>query len=198
MLTERPRYGSGIAANMLRDEETAGYVKSAILMDPISFMLHLPHVAYNFVSIQPQAHSMRFLTVPQTRRKPSSASEHMLHYFSSQDMMISHTLARRFFWTEFILFKEDLPSGVPVLVILSGRDIIVPTKDVWNYLTDATNLEETESDATGDYAEWTDGEMKVLWFGGLNHAGLFNTKGARRAVVRQICQQSQIVSPQAP
>ena len=50
-LTVMLRYGSGIAANILRDPETARYVKSALLMDPISFMLHLPHVAYNFVSL---------------------------------------------------------------------------------------------------------------------------------------------------
>ena len=43
-------YGSGIAANMLRDSEVAKYVKSAVLMDPICFMLHMPDVAYNFVS----------------------------------------------------------------------------------------------------------------------------------------------------
>ena len=43
-------YGSGIAANILRDAEFVKYVKAAVLMDPICFMLHLPGVAYNFVS----------------------------------------------------------------------------------------------------------------------------------------------------
>jgi pimeloyl-ACP methyl ester carboxylesterase len=45
------RYGSAIAATILRDPTfPTTSIKMAILLDPISFMLHLPDVAYNFVS----------------------------------------------------------------------------------------------------------------------------------------------------
>lgn len=44
------RYGSAIAATILRDPTfPSKSVRMAFLLDPISFMLHLPDVAYNFV-----------------------------------------------------------------------------------------------------------------------------------------------------
>lgn len=124
----------------------------------------------------------------QTRREPSSASEHMLHYFSSQDMMISHTLARRFFWSEYTLWKEDL-EGLPLTVTLSGRDIVVPAEAVWNYLTDS--MSDDARSKPGGTSEWQRDAWRVLWFDDLNHAGLLNSKGARRGVVqlvRQYCE----------
>lgn len=62
-----------------------------ILVDPIPFLLHFPDTTYNF-----------------TRRKPRSASEIFLFYFASMDMGSAHTLCRRFFWNQLILWKEDL------------------------------------------------------------------------------------------
>ena len=112
----------------------------------------------------------------------------MLHYFSSQDMMISHTLARRFFWKEFILFKDDLPSALPLTVTLSGKDIIVPTKDVWDYLTDAARPERNGDDPVND-VEWRNDHLKVCWFANMNHAGVFNSKGARRGTATMVLQQ---------
>jgi hypothetical protein len=49
-LTRKNRYGSAIAASILRDPTfPPESIKMAFLLDPISFMLHLPDVAYNFV-----------------------------------------------------------------------------------------------------------------------------------------------------
>ncbi|KAH9840475.1 hypothetical protein Tdes44962_MAKER01675 [Teratosphaeria destructans] len=129
-------YGTAIAANLLRtDSALSKRVKAAVLMDPICFLLHLPDVCYNF------------------------ANEHMLHYFSSQDAMISHTLARRFFWSEYILWKEDI-AGLPMTVTLSGQDLIVPTRAVWTYLTgeDIADKDARREDLTfrpQSDAEWT-------------------------------------------
>lgn len=43
-------YGTAIAATILRDPVFSLNVKAAILLDPICFLLHLPDVAFNFVS----------------------------------------------------------------------------------------------------------------------------------------------------
>lgn len=43
-------YGSAIAASMIRDPRFSDPIKAALLLDPICFMLHLPDIAYNFVS----------------------------------------------------------------------------------------------------------------------------------------------------
>lgn len=50
------------------------------------------------------------------------------------DMGVSHTLARSFFWSENILWKEDL-GGRRLSVFLAGKDIIVNTKEVARYLS---------------------------------------------------------------
>jgi len=50
------------------------------------------------------------------------------------DMGVSHTLARSFFWSENILWKEDL-GGKRLSVFLAGKDIIVNTKEVARYLS---------------------------------------------------------------
>lgn len=66
-------------------------------------------------------------------------------------MMISHTLPCRFFWNQLILFKEDLPPGMPLTMTLSGRDLIVPTQEVWKYLTGEpapASLKDTDGETT--------------------------------------------------
>lgn len=110
----------------------------------------------------------------------------MLHYFASQDMLISHTLARRFFWSEYVLWKEDLDENRPLTVVLSAKDLIVPAKEIWAYLTGMPlcNTAPTEVEQLNDTAEWKHDKQQVLCFKDLDHAGLFNSKGSRRGVAR--------------
>lgn len=107
--------------------------------------------------------------------------------------MISHTLARRFFWNQYILWKEDI-AGLPLTVSLSGSDIIVPTKAVWRYLTVSSGESNGSPsfDEGGDELfvdntiEWDRGLLKVLWFERFNHADLFASKGATRGVAKVV------------
>ena len=106
----------------------------------------------------------------------------MLYYFTSTDPLVSHTIARRFQWKDLILFKEDLPQQIPLIVTLSGQDIIVPARDVWQHLT------ETARESFDEDTEWTsdDRRLKVFWFARLNHADIFSAKGARRGIASMI------------
>lgn len=45
------RYGSVVAAQLLRDPKTSISIGPVIFIDPVSFLLHLPDVAYNFVRL---------------------------------------------------------------------------------------------------------------------------------------------------
>lgn len=45
------RYGSVIAAHLFRDLQMAEKIGPALFVDPVSFLLHLPDVAYNFVAL---------------------------------------------------------------------------------------------------------------------------------------------------
>jgi hypothetical protein len=107
----------------------------------------------------------------------------MLYYFTSTDPLVSHTIARRFQWKDLILFKEDLPQHTPLTITLSGQDIIVPARDVWQHLTGNNEVDIADEDT-----EWTsdDGRLKVLWFGKFNHADVFSAKGARRGIASMI------------
>lgn len=109
-------YGSILTTHILQSS-LATHVASIILIDPVSLLLHLADVAYHFCY-----------------RMPKTANQWQLWYFASRDMGIAHTLSRHFFWSDNILFKEDL-GGRKVGVVLSGEDQIVDSREVWRYLT---------------------------------------------------------------
>jgi len=155
-------YGSTITTHLLHNSITAPKIGPMLLIDPITFMLHLPDVAYNF-----------------TARKPTMANERQLYYFASKDPSVAHTLHRHFFWSQNILWKEELSSR-RVTVSLGGRDLIVDTDTVGAYLA-------------GDGAEdwkarsWTGKqELETLWFKDCDHAQVFEKADARRALVRVV------------
>ncbi|KAF2650922.1 hypothetical protein K491DRAFT_607956 [Lophiostoma macrostomum CBS 122681] len=156
-------YGSVIATHLLHTPRIARKIDSMLFIDPVTFLLHLPDVAYNFIC-----------------RKPTRANEHQLSYFASKDMGVSHSLSRRFFWSENILWKEDLRNH-HVTVVLSGKDLIVNTEAVKKYLTEDKNMEPKKR-------RWNDGLWKgdgldVLWFPALDHAQVFDKKITRMKLV---------------
>ncbi|KAI8961154.1 hypothetical protein F5Y11DRAFT_241008 [Daldinia sp. FL1419] len=204
-------YGSVLATHMLRSESLADRIASAVLIDPVTILLHLPDVAYNF-----------------TRRRPKTANEWQLWYFASMDPGVAHCLGRHFFWKDNIVWKEELlgvARGSPaevggvddqggrttarprrrVAVCLAERDLIVDTSVVAQYLSadgdgwvtpslaskkDARNVERSiEQDRFGDSLLTRDG-IELLWFPGLDHAQVFysqETLDRLCSVVRRHC-----------
>ncbi|KAK7178095.1 alpha beta hydrolase fold family [Paraphaeosphaeria sporulosa] len=134
-----------------------------LFIDPVSFLLHLPDVAYNFIC-----------------RKPIRANEHRLYYFASKDMGVSHTLFRRFFWSKNILWKEDIGNH-RVTVVLGGKDLIVDTEVVKAYVTES----ESVRPAKGSWEEgvWKGDGLDVLWFPELDQAQVFDKKSTRLRLV---------------
>ena len=156
-------YGSIITTHLLQNKETASRIGPIVLIDPVSFLLHLPDVAYNF-----------------TCRKPRRANEYQLYYFASMDMGVAHTLSRRFFWSENILWKHNI-EGRRMTVSLGGVDLIVATEAVGRYLT-----QDDDKPHEGDqwkHREWKGKGLDVLWFADLDHAQVFDSKRNRRLLV---------------
>ncbi|KAF3217549.1 hypothetical protein TWF192_004712 [Orbilia oligospora] len=164
-------YGTVVSTHILHDNQLSTKIDSMVLIDPVTILLHLPDVAYNFL-----------------RREPRRANEHMLHYFASTDQMVAHTLCRRFFWAENILWKDDL-KGRNVVVWLGERDLIVDTAGVKEYLTGAGNGRFDDDEGTDERrrrvefvnGEWETkdeegGRLKVVWGDGLDHAQVFDEK----------------------
>ena len=104
-------------------------------------------------------------------------------------MGVSHTLFRRFFWADNVLWKEDI-QGHHVTVVLAGRDIVIDSKAIWAYLTGS-------ADRIGDTDDRKDGEWKcdgldVLWFQDLDHGQVFDEKRTRTRldqIVRRLCKE---------
>jgi pimeloyl-ACP methyl ester carboxylesterase len=202
-------YGTVITTHLLNHAPLVPQIGPIVLIDPVSILLHLPDVAFNF-----------------TRRQPKEANEFQLYYFASMDMGVAHTLARHFFWNENVVWKKDL-VGHNVTVSLGGRDLIVNTEAVGRYLSSSSSpphtrtsgasrtdtlieLEETENSHpglrlrggegrishdtdedrdTGDSEEewkgraWRGEGIDLLWFKELDHAQVFDKPATRKRLI---------------
>jgi hypothetical protein len=182
-------YGSVITTYLLKSSLTAPLVGPTIFIDPISFLLHLPDVAYNF-----------------TARQPVRPNEHQVWYFGSKDMGVAHTLARRFCWSDIIIWKQDLrlkiadnkKEGREVTVVLSGKDLITDTEAVGRYLMSSlpdgfvsgtTRTNSKINDVMGEWKTrpWVGSGLEVLWFEELDHAEIFDFEKTREPVIKAIC-----------
>lgn len=157
-------YGSVLTTHLLGSPALGRRVPSVVLLDPVTIMLHLPDVAYNF-----------------TRRHPRRANEWQLWYFASTDPGVAHCLGRHFFWRENIIWKEELLSrrgqdgARKAAVCLSGRDLIVDAAAVAEYL-DISNVG----------AEGRGGRVEAIMFPHLDHAQVFDSPADRKRVVELV------------
>lgn len=172
-------YGTVIATHVLHDQVLQPKIASVLLIDPVCFLLHNPDVAYNF-----------------TVRKPTHANEWQLWYFASQDPGVAHTLGRRFFWSENVLWLDDLlplmkTTGLRVTVSLAGRDLIVDTEAVGRYLVGGKPAKYGTFEEDWKFKEWKGEGLEVTWNEDQDHAQVFDSKSKRAklvAVVRKYCE----------
>ena len=139
---------------MLQHPPLSQKVTATLLVDPITFLLHHPTVAYNFLY-----------------RTPKRANEWQLWYFASRDPDIARTLGRHFFWNECIMWKEDLDGERKVAVVLSEEDQIVDAKEIRMYLTGEESL------------RWERDGLEVVWYPGLDHATVWDTRERRKPML---------------
>ena len=191
-------YGSVLSTHMLTYPPLASRIRGLQLIDPVTILLHMPDVAYNF-----------------TVRKPIMANEWQLWYFASQDPMVAHTLGRHFFWRDNCLWKERLVElmdrGMKCTVSLASDDLIVDTKAVAEYLLKGElpdpvlvgenehtkmKLKDHESDTVDRLRErpWRGTGLDVLWFDDLDHAQVFDEKRTRAKLVHALVEYSKSAS----
>ncbi|KAL8695584.1 MAG: hypothetical protein Q9224_003324, partial [Gallowayella concinna] len=104
---------------------------------------------------------------------PVEANEHQLYYFASMDMGVAHALSRRFFWQDNILWKHEL-GGRRVTIVLAGKDLIVNTHAVGQYL--AGDEHQTSQGTDWKRSEWKGTGLDIIWHNDLDHAQVFDTK----------------------
>jgi pimeloyl-ACP methyl ester carboxylesterase len=185
-------YGSVISTHILSNPSLRPLVSSALFIDPVSFLLHNPDVAYNF-----------------TVRKPRRANEWQLWYFASKDPGVAHALGRRFFWSENVLWKEDaedlIREGKQVTVSLGGRDLIVNTAAVGRYLIGHATANGARKRCTRTCpkckqdawkgGEWIGKGLEVLWFDKLDHSQVFDKKATRARLVKAVREYCETAPP---
>ena len=183
-------YGSVLSTHVLTHDSLAARVSATLFVDPVTLLLHMPDVAYNF-----------------TIRKPRHANEWQLWYFASKDPGVAHTLGRHFFWSENMLWRdrvmELVQSGMKMTASLAGKDLIVDTQAVGQYLTEHTvpdpHLKEddegrrqmesrTDKQGYGTAQEWKQRPwrgtgLEVMWWEGLDHAQVYDEPGTRARLV---------------
>lgn len=189
-------YGSVFSTYMLTDDDLTSRISATILIDPVTILLHMPDVAFNF-----------------TVRKPRTANEWQLWYFASKDPGVAHTLGRHFFWFENCLWRQRInqlvQGGMRITVSLASRDLIVDTKAVARYLfneevpdPDLIDLHghqhmelETQHQEDGlepwENRTWRGKGLDLLWNVDLDHAQVFDDAPARAKLVRIINEYSQ-------
>lgn len=172
-------YGTILSTHLLHSPTIGPRISSVLLIDPIAFLLHHPSVAYNFTS-----------------RPPRSANERQLNYFASLDPGIAHTICRHFFWGQNILWREEL-AGRKCAVAMGGRDLLVDSRSIWEYLTGHKGqevVEETTVDVKEDgKADGGNGQLKVMWYKDCDHAQVFDTALRRRRLVETVARFSKDV-----
>lgn len=188
-------YGSVLSTHMLTDDAMAARVAATLMVDPVTILLHMPDVAYNF-----------------TARAPTHANEWQLWYFASKDPGTAHTLGRHFFWSQNVLWRERIMElvdrGMRLTASLSSRDLIVDTEAVGRYLVNheipdpvllkdkKANQEHMELEVASKKKKekrevgeaWKVRKfggkgLEVLWWEDLDHAQVFDQAGSRAKLV---------------
>ncbi|MCJ1289852.1 hypothetical protein MMC34_001385 [Xylographa carneopallida] len=161
-------YGTIISTYMLHDPRIAPRIGPIIYLDPVTWLLHLPEVAYNF-----------------TRRIPREANEHQLYYFTCTDIGVAHTLARHFFWVENILWKEEIGAR-KMTVFLGAEDIIVNTEAVGNYLTRQDGIQalnDHRDSQSWKTQKWSGKGIDVVWLPECDHGEVVDYREYRKQVL---------------
>ncbi|KAI8070324.1 Alpha/Beta hydrolase protein [Gongronella butleri] len=101
-------------------------IAGSVLIDPICFLLHYPHVAFNFIY-----------------RAPKQWMDYIMLYVASRELYISHYISRHFQWFQCIFFADRLNKDMTLnhqsplkraTVYISMKDSLVPSALVAKYL----------------------------------------------------------------
>ncbi|KXH27708.1 hypothetical protein CNYM01_14064 [Colletotrichum nymphaeae SA-01] len=206
-------YGSILSTHAIKCPEFETRIPAVVLIDPVSILLHLPDVAYNF-----------------TRRQPKTAIELLLWYFASTDPGVAHCLGRYFFWRENAIWADELTGRSistgfggsrhskprQVAICLAAFDLIIDSHSIARYLAegDRENClvclqgKQAECEVAGPQAARIQGmdhkqarfvgsDIDVLWFHDKDHGQVFQSQRERKkivAVIRDYCKVNEISS----
>ena len=91
------------------------------LLDPVSLLLALPDVAYNFIY-----------------RSPTTIMEHAIFFMASRELTISKMLHRDFYWYNNMLYLDDVPAHIGVIIGIAGKDEVLNPSALREYVINAS------------------------------------------------------------
>lgn len=133
-------------------------VSHITLIDPVALLLSLPDVSHAFLY-----------------HKPSTFTEWVIYLFAAKELTIAHMLSRQFWWYNNVLFLEDIPNNIGVLVGISGGDEVLHAPSHVEYLDNCKSARESSRE--------TDVRPIVpLYWEGFSHGQVLVSSTALKAI----------------
>lgn len=146
-------YGTIVTTWALK--ERPKYINKLSYVDPVCFALWEPDLIFNFLY-----------------RKPPGAIHRLMQFFVAQDLLVSYTLFRNFWWLENILFPDDLHC--PTQVYLSSHDFIIDSSRIHDYLQ--TQVQESRVHVP----------FEITKMHGLAHGSVLNSDKYVRQIINRL------------
>ena len=122
------------------------------LLDPASMFLHHPSVLQSILYFSPR-----------------NSRERIANFIFREELFWNYHARRFFFWYANILFLEEVSAEIPIAVILSEQDEVVPVKASKSY------VEKYIARHKGDH------DVELVYFNNCDHGGwLWNVEQRRR------------------
>jgi hypothetical protein len=109
-------------------------------------------------------------------------------------MGVAHTLARTFFWSENVLWKEDMLDH-RCSIFLGEKDSIINSSKVFTYLQAGVERSPTCEDAVwvGPQPIKAQSSLNVVWCPGLDHGQIFDISSWRARLRSEILREVKLV-----
>ncbi|KAK1700489.1 hypothetical protein BDP55DRAFT_743505 [Colletotrichum godetiae] len=181
-------YGTLLMGQLLQRADFAPRVAASILIDPVSLLLHLPDVAFNFTRREP---------TPSIRGRTGHGNEWEIWWASATDAGTAYTLARRLCWRESLMWREMLtPSlrtveagyyasgspeeiaifgngvqaGMRSTVVLGGEDCVTNPRAVASYVYSGDVRWTMDDLESWKQYEWSGTEeLELMFLNGKDH-----------------------------
>ncbi|KAI8474758.1 MAG: Alpha/Beta hydrolase protein [Monoraphidium minutum] len=148
-------YGTLVASRLVK--RFPQRLHQLCLIDPVCFGMYMPHLLHNFF--------YRRLVISASR--PLQSFLDFIVHFASRDLHLSAAFSRRFYWSDIIMWPDELPRGSTV--VLGAADDLVHADEVYMML----------KHMCGD-------DITTVYNAGAFHGAFLAFPGPKRAVVGAI------------
>lgn len=144
------------------------------LLDSVSLLLFFPDVAYAFLY-----------------RYPSTLVEWVIYLGAAQEITISYTLYRNFWWYNNLLFLEDIPLDIGLLIGISGADEVakpITQMEYANQIEQYRKAKKAELELMADGKEVIVAPVQSVVWDNFSHGQILLSMDAQRNLAKSLYQ----------